>query len=149
MSDSRMKRHKLVKLLVSTKHLPLSGPSGKPVKLNPALIEIVRQRPDTTISLITGDTMVVRETPAQLAAAIAKEHARLTRRGFAYALVRKDLGAGLDPTDLGELAKVEKLMERRAKPRLQKLGSIYWNLLTSFVPFLKGRRGRKTERLGR
>jgi len=39
---------------------------GIPILLNEDLIETIEQTPDTVLSLVTGDKLMVRDTPAQL-----------------------------------------------------------------------------------
>jgi len=39
---------------------------GIPILLNEDLIETIEQTPDTVLSLVTGDKLMVRDNPAQL-----------------------------------------------------------------------------------
>ena len=59
--------------------ITLTRLNGKQFVVNAELIRSVEANPDTTITLINGDHMIVRETMPQVVAA-AIEYGRLLRR---------------------------------------------------------------------
>jgi flagellar protein FlbD len=58
--------------------IKLTRLNDMPFMVNADLIKTVEERPDTTIVLVTGETMIVRE-PMQEVVARAVEYARMVR----------------------------------------------------------------------
>ena len=55
--------------------------NGKPIVVNSEMIRSVEENPDTTITLINGDRLIIRETMAEVVQR-AIEYGRLLRRMF-------------------------------------------------------------------
>lgn len=53
--------------------------NGKPIVVNSEMIRSVEENPDTTITLINGDRLIIRETMAEVVQR-AIEYGRLLRR---------------------------------------------------------------------
>ncbi len=63
--------------------IALTRLNGKPLVVNAELIRSVEENPDTTITLINGDHVIVRETMEEIVAK-AIEYGRHLRTAFSY-----------------------------------------------------------------
>ena len=59
--------------------IPLTRPHGQPLVVNAELIRPVESNPDTTIKLINGDTILVKETMQEVVE-LSVEYGRSLRR---------------------------------------------------------------------
>jgi flagellar protein FlbD len=50
--------------------IELTGLSGKKLWINPHMLETMESKPDTTLGLVYGKTIVVTESPAEVVARI-------------------------------------------------------------------------------
>lgn len=122
------------------------GPSGKPVKIKPAMIEMIRLVPDTTLSMIDATTVTLGDPPERIIEEVTRHPRSLLRGAWAYIHVRYALESGRSPQDL-PFERTRAILDSISNPEptqrgLWRLAQIYWDILSPLLnPFKIFRRG--------
>lgn len=121
----------------------LTGLRGLPVALRPAMIVSVVPGPPTKVETIDGVVNLVRETPEEIGAMLARGGRRLLAGGASYAGLKEaidsdDLDSFITGDD-GKAVWIEALKEvayGRPRSKLLRLLGIYGELLSPFAFFM-------------
>jgi flagellar protein FlbD len=72
--------------------IQLTRLNSRPFVLNADLIKLIENAPDTVITLLSGEKLVVMETIPEILTRVSEFHRRSARRMFSEAAIQSQLG---------------------------------------------------------